>query len=288
MRIWFCARCRTISVGAMMIAGAIAMGASGAVAQDAAPSVVSGAGHDIVMRMSVPTTCRMTSSASHIRLTGTADDGSRIDATLSGQAGLLVDCNTPYAMTLARSPVYASPFRHLAPRRPGHTDGAALAHKAIATATRLVASQESDRAARDAAFVDDSIERGVVARAENDGAADGLAGHMEVLVRVDGRGGAMESNCVLAPGVASPFVCHAFAGPDDARLPPPRASASLIVTGAVAAREEDHRTYDGAAMLVGGMLAGARVEHAAIRAAREQALERRIGDRLTVTLSARY
>lgn len=54
---------------------------------------------------------------------------------------------------------------------------------------------------------------------------------MGVLFRVAGRDSAIESNCVMASAAETPFVCHAFAGPDDAWLPPPRATASLIVTG---------------------------------------------------------
>jgi len=136
-------------------------------------------------------------------------------------------------------------------------------------------------------------------------------------VRVDGRGGAMESSCVMAAAGDTPFVCHAFAGPDDARLPPPRATASLIVTGTLSREGQLAAPVTMPSAPVDAALDEAQrravavndiQETAAVRPARDRALDvardralgvardrvigqatgRRIGDRLTVSLTARY
>lgn len=271
----------------VMLAGSIILGAEGIAAQgvpQTPASTSAGASHDIVMRLSVPASCRMTAHAAQIRLSGATADGTPVDTTLSGQGGFVVDCNTPYSMSLARSTVYA----------------------AEAPAARRQFRASVDR------------EQVPVARAAANGAASGfstsganeaafdLVGDMDVMVRVDGRGGVMEQNCVMAQTTGTPFVCHAFAGPDDARLPPPRATASLIVTGtldragsASAPVTMFHEAAGAAFGLVqpspGGVNAMAEsdvAEAAALRLVRDQAIGggsgRRIGDLLTVSLTARY
>lgn len=272
---------RTGGIFFVLVSGTVISVSGLAMAQDApqAPaSATAGASHDIVLRMSVPASCRMTATSPEIRLTGRTDDGSPVDTTLSGQGGFVVDCNTPYAMSLARSPLYAAPSPGTgANGRPG-APAASFAAQGHA-ATQL---------------------------SHGDGRAEALAGHMEVVIRVEGRGGVMESQCVMGAVDGSPYVCHAFAGPDDARLPPPRAAASLVVTGALAERgavagagggsppaafESAMRPAvfaDGSVADPAARAASDGMERTAVRHALGQASGRRIGDRLTVSLSARY
>lgn len=268
----FPASYRALGIAVMMIACLMPMTAESA-AQDAGPvAAVSGASHDIVMRVSVPVSCRMTASTRQIHLTGKADDGTAVDTTLSGQGGLVVDCNTPYAMTLARTPVFAAPRRVAAVRSPDARSARAPASDTVADLPR--------------SFNDD---------------VPVLAEDMTVQVRVDGREGAMESSCVLARAGADPFVCHAFAGPDDPRLPPPRGAASLIVTGTVERADQSaagspQQPVDMSFLAPAALSDAQRAamdtgngrERAVVRDARTRAIGRHIGDRLTVSLSARY
>lgn len=278
---------RTLRVGGIVIAGATQLGVITAAAENAARSVTSGASHEIVMRMSVPVSCRMTTSASQIRLTGKADDGGAIDTTLSGQGGLVVDCNTPYAMTLARTPLFAAPAR-----------------KFVEEPSRQLARQLRDvepaASGNDVQVAHMGLPGPVAAQLQRlaEVTTPQLGEEMTVVVRVDGRSAPMESSCVLAQGASAPFVCHAFAGPEDLRLPPPRASASLIVTGAVerpeAATGSDE--YEAGPALLPAVSDGQSTamsvsdtnESAMVRRARERVVGKKIGDRLTVSLSARY
>lgn len=222
--------------------------ASGASAQQPAAA---GAGHDIALRLTVPVSCRMTATAPQIRLSGTTDDGGRIDATVTGHGGLVVDCNTAYAMSLARSPVLALPARVARAAKAGPRRADSRADADVEAQPRFAAS---DSDASEAASV-------------------ALAGDLDVLLRVEGRSGAIDSRCVMAAGQDTPFVCHALAGPEDARLPPPRASASLIVTGTL------DRALSAARAEGGTAVAGWR--------SRDDG-RRQIGERLTVSLSARH
>lgn len=254
----------TLGVGVMIVAGVTGLGAAAAVAQTATPS----ASHDVVMRMSVPASCRMSAVASQIRLTGASDDGVVIDTTLSGQGGLTVDCNTPYAMTLARTPVYEA-----LPRRTLAQAPAARIARATTQAPAPIGS---------------------LAHVIEDDATPRLGDEMNVLVRVDGRGGALESTCVLAKAGNDPFICHAFSGPDDGRVPPPRAAASLLVTGAIERPGQQPAFYEDEVPATDApteaqravMVADDAREKASVRRAR--APGRRIGDRLTVSLTAKY
>lgn len=273
---------RTNWVGGIVIAGATQLGVITAAAENAARSVTSGASHEIVMRMSVPVTCRMTTSAAQIRLSGKTDDGADIDATLSGHGGLVVDCNTPYAMSLARTPVYAAPSRSFDPKW-GRRDASNM--RATKSPTEVAhAGPAATVVAQLAQLAEDKTPQ--------------LADEMTVVVRVDSRGEPMESSCVLAQATGAPFVCHAFAGPEDVRLPPPRASASLIVTGAVERPEAaaGSNEFESSPVLQPAVSEGERVvmsasdtsERGMVRLARERVQGKKIGDRLTVSLSARY
>ncbi len=216
------------------------------------------AGHDIVMRATVQPSCRITNTAPQIRLTGTTDAGQAVDATVSGSGGFILDCNTPYAINLARTGIYAV-------QPPTRTTVAASTrgtNSAVAKAAAPVMLEES----RD----------------------------IDVVMRVAGREGPIEARCIMAAAAETPYVCDAIAGPLDARLPMPRTAASMIVTGALTAAASSASASDhapGAAPAVHAAAPSAaefQSQPVVVGLARSRATRVRIGERLTVSLSARY
>lgn len=234
-----------------------------------APSANAGATHDIVMRASVPPSCRITNTASQISLTGTTDAGQTVNTTLSGSGGFTVDCNTTYAINLARTGIYATQPGRATASPSQSKQGSAFASAEPAAAAHAPAPPPQ-------AVLEESRD-------------------LDVLVRVAGREGPIESHCVMA-ALGSPYVCHAIAGPEDARVPLPRASASLIVTGALAQPVTGGGAVASDAEPLQVVRTAVQVspdttplsQAAVIGVARERANRVRVGERLTVSLSARY
>jgi hypothetical protein len=132
-----------------------------------------------------------------------------------------------------------------------------------------------------------------LARGEPDADEEIAERDYEVVLRVESIDRPMQSTCVMAAS-NSPFACHAFDGPESAKLPLPRLEARLMVTGST------ERTPD-VASAAGDVIpqivllqqqrdAAAEVADNAERFLARDSLvrRRRIGDTLTVSVTAKY
>ena len=115
----------------------------------------------------------------------------------------------------------------------------------------------------------------------------------EVVLSVESIDQPLQSTCVMSAS-ASPFVCHAFDGPDSAKLPLPRLDARLMVTGST---ERTPDVASAAGNVIPQILSLQQNRHAAAEdtdsaerlLARDSLVRRRqIGDALTISVTARY
>ncbi len=247
-----------------------------------------GASQRIILRAVVRPFCKLSKVHPGIRLRGETDDGHPFDSTIGSEGGFTLICNKPYSMHLERHPVFGPPSTKPRQHRAEAADpfdfdpGRLPVYGArdLLLERRQVATSNADEAF-------------ALARGEPDADEDVGERDYEVVLAVGSVEQPMQSTCVMAAG-NSPFVCHAFDGPESAKLPLPRLEARMTVTGST---ERMPEVASAAGDIFPGILQSQRARNAAAEdtdnverfLARDSLVRRRrIGDALTVSVTARY
>jgi hypothetical protein len=252
-----------------------------------------GASRNIILRAVVRPFCKLSKVHHGIRLRGKTDGGASIDSTIGSEGGFTVICNKPYAMNLERHPVFGPPSDRPKRRRAEATDPfdfdpdrlPVYGTPDLLIERRRVATSNPNEAfalARGGSDVDEeNADETIVER------------DYEVVLSVESIDQPMQATCVMAAS-ASPFVCHAFDGPESAKLPLPRLDARLMVTGST---ERSPDVASAAGNIIPQILllqqhrdaAADDTDTAERLLARDSVVRRRrIGDALTVSVTARY
>jgi hypothetical protein len=234
-----------------------------------------------------------------LRLSGRSDAGKTIDSTIAGDGGFTVVCNKPYAMSLERAAVWGAPRFGPRPRRAAADDPFGLRRErppVFGAADLFLEEREVATADVRDAFS--------LARVTPEPRA--AAHELEVVLSVDLNDGPLRSSCVMGSSEVSHFVCHAFPGADGARLPLPRMDARMSVVGAeagtpdLASAQPDTpaqsllplpaaATYPGVEFPgVGRRVLAAAGAGDTISALDSVVRQQRTGDRLTISVTARY
>jgi hypothetical protein len=232
--------------------------------------------------------CKLSKVHRDIRLRGATDDGATIDSTVGSEGGFTIICNKPYAMNLERAPMWGAPSFRSKQRRAAATDPFGLERDLapVFGAPDLLVARRQVAAA-------DASDAFAVARVTPE--PETAERDFEVALSVDLNDGPLQSSCVMASTEDSNFVCHAFSGADGARLPLPRMDARFVVTGSEARTPElASAAGDIPAQLL--LARRGRTEEWAETgggSGEEEALDsvvrqRRTGDRLTISVTAKY
>ena len=251
-----------------------------------------GASRNIILRAVVRPFCKLSKVHHGIRLRGKTDGGASIDSTIGSEGGFTVICNKPYAMNLERHPVFGPPSNKPKRRRAETTDPFDFDPGRLpvyGTPNLLIERRRVATSNPNEAFA--------LARGEPD--VDGEGGDeviaerdYEVVLSVELVDQPMQSTCVMAAS-ASPFVCHAFDGPESAKLPLPRLDARMMVTGSTDRtprwRRQRETSFQGFCDRSATRRRGGRHRRREKLLARDSVVRRRrIGDALTVSVTARY
>lgn len=247
-----------------------------------------GVSRNIILRAVVRPFCKLSKVHHGIRLRGTTDHGLAIDSTIGSEGGFTVICNKPYAMNLERAPVWGSPSFRPRLRRAAADDPFGLERDSspVFSAPDLLLERRQVAAA-------DASDAFALARVTPE--PEAAERDFEVVVSVDLNDGPLQSSCVMGSAAESNFVCHAFPGADGARLPLPRMDARLVVTGsetrtpALASAQSDISPQTLLALPGGGRRVLAAADGSDSLAALDSVVrQRRNGDRLTISVTAKY
>jgi hypothetical protein len=247
-----------------------------------------GVSQSIILRAVVRPFCKLSKVHNGIRLRGESDDGRGFDSTIGGAGGFTLICNKPYSMHLERHPVFGPPSSKPKRRRAEAADPFDLDPGRLPVYGARDLFLERRRVATSNAGDAFALAGGVPDTAEDIAERD-----YEVVLAVDSVDQPMQSTCVMAAST-SPFVCHAFDGPESAKLPLPRLEARMMVTGSTE-RTPEVASSDGNVLprILQSQRARDDVVEEADKAerflARDSLLWRRkIGDALTVSVTAKY
>jgi hypothetical protein len=252
------------------------------------PSAGAGASRSIILRAVVLPFCKLSKVHHGMRLRGASDDGAAIDSTVGGEGGFTVICNKPYAMNLERAPVWGAPAFPPKRRRAAAADPFGLGREA----PPVFGPPDLLLVRRQVAAADAS---GAFALARVTPETEAAERDFEVVLSVDLNDGPLQSSCVMGSAESSNFVCHAFPGAEGARLPLPRMDARLAVTGseapttALASATADIPPQTLIAFPGGGGRILVTADgNDSLTALDSVVRQQRTGDRLTISVTAKY